>query len=613
MVQGPAAVPALGPAPRLAPVMRPLLPPNPVICLLADYDYPSFSGFPFIGILLFLLFAATTAAAIGFTIWMEEQHREIGIPGIAKWYAGIIGLMAALMVATAQFGPLALPAGAAAVAAFIYAFAARRDRRVPDDAKVLSRRFVAEVMRSLRDRLAALRGGAKKAAAPAPSLADRLGQLTAALDKVGGRKRHPTAAAAAEQAAAGGQPSFSLLKKDGSSAIAGGGEGSAALSANIQHVRAMLITAMKAGATDIHLEPHEKEFFVRFRVDGVLHNSETMSMADGKGMTSMLKVASDMDIADRRRPQDGTFSALFGSDKYEIRAASTPTSYGEKMVLRLLNSSGGVMNAGLGNIGLRPQILTALNEVIHKPYGMFLVTGPTGSGKTTTVYASLNEIDADQHNITTIEDPVEYRLDGITQIAVNTAAGVTFASILRSVLRQDPDVLLVGEIRDKETAEIACQAALTGHFVFSTLHANDTVATVTRMLDLGLDPMLIQTAVTAILAQRLARKLCQKCRDPYPTPPDLLKRLGVKPEQAPTIYRKKGCPECGGTGYKGRVGIHELLIMSDDIRKLITASPSIEDLRAAARQGGTRSLQVDGFLKVLKGTTSIEEIVRVTT
>jgi type II secretory ATPase GspE/PulE/Tfp pilus assembly ATPase PilB-like protein len=190
---------------------------------------------------------------------------------------------------------------------------------------------------------------------------------------------------------------------------------------------------------------------------------------------------------------------------------------------------------------------------------------------------------------------------------------VTFASILRSVLRQDPDVLLVGEIRDKETAEIACQAALTGHFVFSTLHANDTVATVTRMLDLGLDPMLIQTAVTAILGQRLARKLCQKCREPYPTPPELLKRLGVKPEQAPTIYRKKGCPECGGTGYKGRIGIHELLVMSDDIRKLITDSPSIEDLRAAARQGGTRSLQVDGFLKVLQGTTSVEEIVRVTT
>jgi type II secretory ATPase GspE/PulE/Tfp pilus assembly ATPase PilB-like protein len=282
------------------------------------------------------------------------------------------------------------------------------------------------------------------------------------------------------------------------------------------------------------------------------------------------------------------------------------------MVLRLLNSSGGVMKAGLSNIGLRTQVLDQLRQVIHKPYGMFLVTGPTGSGKTTSVYASLNEIDALQHNITTIEDPVEYRLDGITQIAVNTAAGVTFASILRSVLRQDPDVLLVGEIRDKETAEIACQAALTGHFVFSTLHANDTVATITRMLDLGLDPMLIQTAVTAVLGQRLARKLCEQCKEAYPPPQELLERLGVKPGVVKQIYREKGCDACGGSGYKGRLGLHELMVMNDDIRKLITAEPNINELKQATRRAGTRSLQTDGLMKVLKGLTSVNEIVRVT-
>jgi type II secretory ATPase GspE/PulE/Tfp pilus assembly ATPase PilB-like protein len=270
------------------------------------------------------------------------------------------------------------------------------------------------------------------------------------------------------------------------------------------------------------------------------------------------------------------------------------------------------MKAGLGNIGLRTQILDQLRQVIHKPYGMFLVTGPTGSGKTTTVYASLAEIDALQHNITTIEDPVEYRLDGITQIAVNTAAGVTFASILRSVLRQDPDVLLVGEIRDKETAEIACQASLTGHFVFSTLHANDTVATITRMLDLGLDPMLIQTAVTAVLGQRLARKLCEQCKEAYPPPSDLLQRLGVKPGVIKQIYREKGCESCGGSGYKGRLGLHELMVMNDDIRKLITAEPNMNDLKIAARKAGTRSLQTDGLMKVIKGLTSVNEIIRVT-
>jgi type II secretory ATPase GspE/PulE/Tfp pilus assembly ATPase PilB-like protein len=296
-----------------------------------------------------------------------------------------------------------------------------------------------------------------------------------------------------------------------------------------------------------------------------------------------------------------------------MRAASTPTSGGEKMVIRVLKSSGGMTNSGLGAIGLRTPILTQLREVIHKPYGMFLVTGPTGSGKTTTVYASLSEIDAKQHNVTTIEDPVEYRLDGITQIAVNTAAGVTFAGILRSVLRQDPDVLLVGEIRDKETAEIACQAALTGHFVFSTLHANDTVATITRMLDLGLDPMLIQTAVTAVLAQRLARRLCPACREAYPPPPEFLKRMGLRPEVCKVIYRSKGCPECGNTGYKGRIGLHELLVMNTEIQALITAQPNMTELRTAARKAGTRSLQTDGMLKVVAGVTSIDEVLRVTT
>jgi type II secretory ATPase GspE/PulE/Tfp pilus assembly ATPase PilB-like protein len=370
---------------------------------------------------------------------------------------------------------------------------------------------------------------------------------------------------------------------------------------------------MKRGATDIHFEPHEKEYHVRYRVDGVLQDIGTMTMHAGKGVISALKVVSDMDIAERRRPQDGTFAAVFEKAKYDIRAASTPTSYGEKMVMRLLNSSGGVMQAGLANIGLRSQILEQLRKVIHKPYGMFLVTGPTGSGKTTTVYASLCEIDRLQHNITTIEDPVEYRLDNITQIAVNTKAGVSFASILRSVLRQDPDVLLVGEIRDKETAEIACQAALTGHFVFSTLHANDTVATVTRLLDLGLEPTLIQTALTAVLGQRLARRLCPKCKEPCAPPDGLLKKFVMKDGPVKHIYRERGCEHCGGTGYRGRMGIHELLVLDDPFRKLITAQPNINDLAVAAKKSGSITLKNDGLIKVLKGDTSLNEILRVTT
>jgi len=243
---------------------------------------------------------------------------------------------------------------------------------------------------------------------------------------------------------------------------------------------------------------------------------------------------------------------------------------------------------------------------------MFVVAGPTGSGKTTTVYGALSEIDAHAHNITTIEDPIEYRLDNITQIAVNSKAGVSFASILRSVLRQDPDVLLVGEIRDQETAEIACQAALTGHFVFSTVHANDSVATVTRLLDLGLEPTLLQSALTAVLAQRLARRLCTDCREAYPTPPEILQRFKLTPEQVPVIYREKGCEKCHGSGYRGRLGIHELLVINAEFGKLITPQPSVTDLRAAAVRAGTQFLKTDGILKVLKGLTSISEVNRVT-
>lgn len=583
------------------------VPGTPV--LIADVDLPSFSGFPFVGLVLWALFAAVMAAGLAAAVWMDAENQRLAIPQMEWWYLGIGALLACLLVGTMELGTITVPVMAVGLPVFLAFFTKQRDRRVPSAQRLMTKDGLSNLLRGMRE-AKALRNEAAAAASktsePPKSLADRLKGVGAAAARLAGKK--PPEKPKAE-------PPLKLLKKDGTSALTQpeDGDAEAELSDNVRNMQHVLLGAMRAGATDVHFEPHEQQYFVRFRVDGVLKNFTTMTIPEGKGVVSALKVVSDMDISERRRPQDGTFSAVSDGAKYDIRSASTPTSYGEKMVLRLLNSSGGVMKAGLPNIGLRSQILEQLRQVIHKPYGMFLVTGPTGSGKTTTVYASLSEIDALQHNITTIEDPVEYRLDGITQIAVNTAAGVTFAKILRSVLRQDPDVLLVGEIRDKETAEIACQAALTGHFVFSTLHANDTVATITRMLDLGLDPMLIQTAVTAVLGQRLARKLCEQCREAYPPPADLLERLGVKPGVVKQIYREKGCEACGGTGYKGRVGLHELMVMTDDIRKLITAEPNINDLKVATRKAGTRSLQTDGFLKVLKGVTSINEVIRVTT
>jgi type II secretory ATPase GspE/PulE/Tfp pilus assembly ATPase PilB-like protein len=267
---------------------------------------------------------------------------------------------------------------------------------------------------------------------------------------------------------------------------------------------------------------------------------------------------------------------------------------------------------GLGAFGMRDKVLGKLREIIRHPHGMLIVCGPTGSGKTTTVYGALGEIDAFSRNIVTIEDPIEYRLDNISQTAVNVAADLTFARILRSVLRQDPDVILVGEIRDKETAEIAMQAALTGHFVFTTLHANDTATTVTRLLDIGIDASLIQSSLTAVLAQRLVRVLCDKCREPYKPTAEFLKAAGIPADKVTVFYKEKGCSACNSTGYRGRTGVHELMIIDGPIRDLLVGRPSIQAIRAAARRAGMRSLQEDGLRKVIAGITSVNEVVRVT-
>jgi type II secretory ATPase GspE/PulE/Tfp pilus assembly ATPase PilB-like protein len=332
----------------------------------------------------------------------------------------------------------------------------------------------------------------------------------------------------------------------------------------------------------------------------------------GRAIVSALKVVGDMDIAEKRRPQDGTFAVLAEGRKFDVRAASGPTNFGEKIALRLLDAGGGIVKGGLGGLGMRDSTVQALRGIIHRAHGMLIVCGPTGSGKTTTVYGALSEIDVLSRNIVTIEDPIEYRLDNISQTAVNNAAELTFANILRSTLRQDPDVILVGEVRDKETAEIAMQAALTGHFVFTTLHANDTATTVTRLLDIGIDATLIQSAVTAVLAQRLVRLLCPKCKEAYRPPPELLRRLGLPADKVPVLYKEVGCHECHGTGFHGRTGIYELMVFDTAIRNLLIGRPSIEMIRDVARKNGMRTLLRQALVKACEGVTSISEAERVT-
>ncbi len=557
------------------------------------------------------VFALSVAALSGVATWGRHTLLSLHMEGAEWWNLFFAGLTLAFLVATVAVG---LPAVAGVwvilpIAAFV--FAKKRDALVPEDRRYLSGKGAATIIADLKAAWKSASGPSSEE--PKLSLGSQFKALVARVQAAANKGKRATVMEAPPL-----NDTFAFLKKDGAVAMqmmteGDKGDGGTVVSEKLCNARDVMLAAIRREATDLHFEPHEREYVVRVRVDGVLRDANKLKSIDARGVISSLKVVSDMDISERRRPQDGTFAVRVGSTKYEVRVASTPTSYGEKLVMRLLRSSGGIVGGGLGNVGLRPPVLKQLREIIHKPYGLFLVVGPTGSGKTTTVYASLSEIDAHQHNITTIEDPVEYRLENITQIAVNSKADVSFAQILRSVLRQDPDVLLVGEIRDRETAEIACAAANTGHFVFSTLHANDSASTVIRLLDLGLEPSLIQTALTAVLGQRLVRRLCPKCKEACQPPEGLLKKFKMKPSAVPHIYRERGCDECDGTGYKGRMGIHELLVMNDAVRALVTQSPGINDLKKAATESGTLTLQTDGLVKVIQGETSVNEVLRVTT
>jgi general secretion pathway protein E len=408
-----------------------------------------------------------------------------------------------------------------------------------------------------------------------------------------------------------GQSAVLLLKKDGTP-YGGrdfGADGSAAYSV----IQDMLGKAIATGATDVHLEPKTGgEVHVRYRIDGMLQPINSLQSGLGQAAVSVLKVVGDMDIAERRRPQDGSFAVVAAGRRVEVRAATAPTNFGEKAALRLLETEGGIIRDGLDALGMSPGMVSALRGIIQRSQGMLIVCGPTGSGKTTSVYAALGELDALTRNIVTIEDPIEYRLDNVSQTAVNSAASLTFAAILRSVLRQDPDVILVGEVRDRETAEVAMQAALTGHLVLTTLHANDTITTVTRLMDIGIDATLIQSTVTGILAQRLVRVLCSDCKEAYEPPPEFLRANGIRPGKVKAIYKEVGCVKCLRTGFRGRTGVYEFLPMDGEIRRLLVGRPSIEAIRAAAMTPEFRTLKQSALRKVLEGVTSVSEITRVT-
>lgn len=382
----------------------------------------------------------------------------------------------------------------------------------------------------------------------------------------------------------------------------------------VKFVNALIAQAVGDRASDIHIEPQETEVRVRYRIDGVLHEVTSQARKIHAGVVSRLKIMADLDIAERRIPQDGRISLKIGGKKIDLRVSTLPTVYGEKVVMRILDKSSILLD--LTDLGFTDHNYELYSRSFSKPYGLILVTGPTGSGKSTSLYATLNKISKPEINIVTVEDPVEYRLPGISQVQVNKKAGLTFGAALRSILRQDPDVVLVGEMRDHETAQIGLEAALTGHLVLSTLHTNDAPSAVTRLTEMGVDPFLVASAADCVLAQRLARRLCEKCKEEYRPTLAELQAAGLPVTEGdvdrfPPLHRAVGCSACGNTGYRGRLAIHEIMRVNEEIERLIVSKASTDEIAKAGQADGMRTLREDGLSKVVRGVTTLEEIARV--
>jgi type II secretory ATPase GspE/PulE/Tfp pilus assembly ATPase PilB-like protein len=516
------------------------------------------------------------------TDWVEHDTRELNNVKFALWnsvvfFSGVLGL---ILVFAIPIYPLSLALLLLAYFGPILTYSYVRNQTVPDDQKVLTPFHLGEVANGLLLKLG-MRPMFNRDVMPI----DRTGPPINFIGKsVGAAKEDPNRVRQAEESR-----SFMAAKE-------------------------LVYDAVLRRATDIHLEPTPDQLSVRYRIDGILHAAEPFDRPTGDAVINVFKVLSAMDISEKRKPQDGSFGAKLQARELDFRVATSGSKAGEKLVMRILDSSGGVTK--LEELGMRNKLIEQVRSLVTQPHGMFLCCGPTGSGKSTTLYASLREIDRYQRNIITVEDPIEYQLDNVTQMEVNTKAGQTFATALRSILRQDPDVIMIGEIRDQETATIACQAANTGHMVFSTVHSNDAISSLFRLLDLGVEPFMVSSALTAVLGQRLVRVLCDVCKEPYKPKPEFLKKANLPVEKVDVFYRKpenteQVCPQCNGTGYLGRTGIFELLVITEPLRELIRENPSVNKIKAEARKNGMIYIQEDGLRQVIQGRTSIDELLRV--
>ncbi len=422
----------------------------------------------------------------------------------------------------------------------------------------------------------------------------------------GGLAAAPRLAGAGAPAQAGGTRGASVSASDQVTGLVAAAEKAPV----VKLVDAIIRQAVENRASDIHIEPEETSTFIRYRIDGILYDVPPPPKNMEPAIISRVKIMGNMDIAERRLPQDGRIQARIGDKEVDLRVSTFPTIYGENISMRVLDKA--AIQMKLDDLGFEPATLNRFKALFDRPHGILLVTGPTGCGKTTTLYGALRTINAVEKNVITLEDPVEYRLPRIRQSQVDVKAGLTFANGLRSILRQDPDIILIGEIRDLETSEIAIHAALTGHMVFATLHTNDAPGALTRLVDMGVEPFLAASSVVGVMAQRLIRTICKKCKEEAPTTPEVLKSLGLESGKKATLWRAKGCEECKQTGYRGRTGIYELMEISDVVRGLLLKKASSGDLREQAVKEGMITLRKAGVTRVLEGVTTVEEVLRVT-
>lgn len=516
------------------------------------------------------------------TDWVEHDTQELNNLKFGTWnsavfFSGALGLILVLLLPIYILG-LTLLLLAYFTPLFIYIYV--RNQTVADDQKVLTAYHLGEVANDVLAKL-----GIRPVFNKDVGTMDRTGPPIQFVGKTqGSAKEDPTRVSQAEE------------------------------SRSYMAAKELVYDAVLRRATDIHLEPTTEQVSVRYRIDGILHAAEPFDRPTGDAVVNVFKVLSAMDISEKRKPQDGSFGAKLQGRDLDFRVATSGSKAGEKLVMRILDNSSSITK--LEELGMRPKLVEEVRSIVTQPHGMFLCCGPTGAGKSTTLYAALREIDRYQRNIITCEDPIEYHIDNVTQMEVNTKAGQTFASMLRSILRQDPDVIMIGEIRDQETASIACQAANTGHMVFSTVHSNDAVTALFRLLDLGVEPFMIASALSAVLGQRLVRNLCEVCKEPYKPKPEFLKKANIPADKVDVFYRRpenpeQVCQQCGGTGYFGRTGIYELLIINEPMRDMIRENPSINKIKAEATKNGMIPIQTDGLRQVIQGKTSIEELLRV--